>query len=94
MQEYKLQNKINNDKYLYCKVKKGMYGLKQAAILAYKLLVKRLEQDDYVPISLTNGLFKHKTRCTTFALCVDNFGVKYDSEEDLMHLIQTLKKDL
>ena len=94
MQEYKLQNKITKDEYLYCKVKKGMYGFKQAAaILAYKLLVKRLEQDDYIPIPLTNGLFKHRTCRTTFALCVDNFGVKYNSEEDLIHLIQMLKKN-
>ena len=30
---------------------------------------------------------------TTFALCVDDFGVKYDTEEDLQHLIATLKKN-
>ena len=58
---YKLQDKIHQD-YIYCKVKKGMYGLKQAAILAYKLLVKRLRNDGYQPIPMTNGLFKHNSR--------------------------------
>ena len=30
---------IANDNHIYCQVKKGMYGIKQTAILAYKLLV-------------------------------------------------------
>ena len=90
--EYKLEPKIHSDGFVYCKVVKGMYGLKQAAILAYKLLLKRLENDGYVPIPLTNGLFKHKQRKTIFALCVDDFGVKYHSKEDLNHLPLTLKK--
>ena len=33
---YKLQDRLNNDGYVYCEVQLGMYGLKQAAILAYK----------------------------------------------------------
>ena len=69
-----------------------MYGLKQAAILAYKLLLKRLLSDGYQPIPMTSGLFKHKDRKTIFALCVDDFGVKYHSQQDLQHLIETLRK--
>jgi len=30
--------KINKDGYVYCKIKLGMYGLKQAALLAYQQL--------------------------------------------------------
>ena len=88
---YNLQPKISTDNYIYCRVKKGMYGLKQAAILAYKLLVKRLEIDGYYPIPLTNGLFSHRRLSTKFALCVDDFGITYNSEQDLKHLIKTLK---
>ena len=68
-----------------------MYGLKQAAILAYKLLLKRLAQKGYHPIPLTDGLFKHTTRRTIFALCIDDFGIKYHSDDDLQHLQNTLK---
>ena len=89
---YKLHDKIHTDDYIYCKVKKGMYGLKQAAILAYKLLLKCLADDGYHPIPLTSGLFRHKTRKTIFALCVDDFGIKYHNQQDLQHLISTLKK--
>ena len=73
-------------------INKGMYDLKQAAILAYKLLVKRLAKRGYHPLPLTTGLFKHNTRATTFALCVDNFGIKYNKEDDLQHLIDTLQE--
>ena len=89
---YKLHDKIHSDGYIYCRIKKGMYGLKQAAILAYKLLLKRLAQEGYTPIPLTDGLFRHKTRPTIFALCVDDFGIKYHLMEDLLHLQNTLQK--
>ena len=44
---YQLHNKIHFDDFVFCKVKKGLYGLKQAAILAYKLLVKQLAEGGY-----------------------------------------------
>ena len=69
-----------------------MYGLKQAAILAYKLLVQRLEKHGYYAIPLTNGLFAHRSLPTKFALCVDDFGIKYNLEKDLQHLISMLKR--
>ena len=44
-QEIQKQCKTNaliaHDKYIYCKIKRGMYGLKQAARLAYDLIKKR-----------------------------------------------------
>ena len=64
-------------------LKKGLYWLKQAPILAYQLLVKRLEKDRYYPISITNSLFVHKSLPTKFALYVDDFGIKINSKQDL-----------
>ena len=83
---------IDTDGYVHCQINKGMYGLKQAAILAYKLLVKRLAKREYHLIPLTTGLFKHNTGATTFVLCVDDFGIKYNNEDDLQHLIDTLQE--
>ena len=37
-----------------------MYGLKQAAVLAYEKLVRNLAQYDYTPIKGTVILWKHK----------------------------------
>ena len=63
--------------------KKGMYGLKQAAILAYKLLDKCLKANGYTQTPSTNGLLKHQTRKAVFALCIDNFGVKCHNEHTM-----------
>ena len=87
---YNLHDKINQDGYIYCEILLGVYGLKQAAILAYKLIRKRLKPAGYYPINESNGLWRHKTRKTIFALCVDDFGIKYHSKEDAQHLIDAL----
>ena len=88
---YKLHNKINTDGYVYCVIQRGMYGLKQAAILAYQQLVKNLKPFGYHPVDGTTCLWRHQSRPTKFALCVDDFGVKYFSKEDAFHLINALK---
>ena len=90
--QYQLSALINKDGYVYGQINKGMYGLKQAAILAYKQLVGRLKHHGYVPITATNGLWKHITKPTLFALCVDDFGVKYNSMDDLNHLKAALQQ--
>ena len=44
------------------RIKLGMYGLNQAAILAYEQLVKHLNIHGYCPVIGTNAIFYHKTR--------------------------------
>ena len=92
-QLYNINEKINKDGYVYCEILKGMYGLKQAAILAYKKLKGVLGEAGYLQIDNTTGLWKHKTRKTVFALCVDDFGVKYFNKEDMDHLVRTLQQE-
>ena len=58
------------------RIKRGIYGLKQAAILAYKQLVKHLEIHGYYPVIGNNEIFPHKTR-KKFCIFVDDFGIKY-----------------
>eukprot|EP00979_Chaetoceros_neogracilis_P016968 scaffold10166_cov289-Chaetoceros_neogracile.AAC.1 len=88
--EYGIEDKFHNDKILV-RINKGMYGLPQAGRLAYIELIKHLSEHGYVRAGLTPGLFKHVTRPTIFTLFVDDFGVKYNSKEDAMHLIQSLE---
>jgi hypothetical protein len=90
--KYQLDTLVSPDGYVYVKIKKGMYGLKQAAILAYQNLVKLLAPHGYSPCPNTPGLWRHSTRPTKFCLCVDDFGIKYFSRADATHLFQTLKK--
>ena len=69
-----------------------MYGLKQAAILAYENLVSNLSKHGYKPIPHTVGMWKHISRKTVFCLCVDDFGVKYYNVDDANHLLDALRK--
>ena len=85
-QRYKIYDIVSKDDWVYIKIQKGMPGLRQAAILAYKHLKNSLEPYGYKPIPGTVGLWKHDERPTKFCLCVDDFGVKYWSKEDAQHL--------
>ena len=67
-----------------------MPGLKQAAILAYRHLKNSLEPFGYEPIQGTVGLWNYRTKPTKFCLCVDDFGIKYQSKEDADHLCNAI----
>ena len=68
-----------------------MYGLKQAARLAYDDLVKHLSKYGYYPDKICQNIWSHKTRKTKFCLCVDDFGIKFFNESDKQHLCEALK---
>jgi len=53
---YNIDPIIAEDGFVYCEIQRGMYGLKQAAILAYQQLKVNLERHDYYPIPLSDGL--------------------------------------
>ena len=89
--KYTLNDLVFRD-YVYIRINKGMYGLKQAALLAYQQLRKFLEPAGYIPIPNTVGMWKHKTRKTIFCLCVDDFGIKSYNDDDVTHLLTTLKQ--
>ena len=88
--KYHLDNTVAPDGYVYIRIKKGMYGLKQAALLAYQHLKQCLAPHGYAPVVGTVGLWAHETRPTKFCLCVDDFGIKYFSKDDANHLLSSL----
>jgi hypothetical protein len=74
-------------------INKGIYGLAQAGRLAQDRLVALLKDNGYCPISPLNPcIFKHETRDVTFSLVVDDFGVMYEREDDVRHLLDTLRQ--
>jgi hypothetical protein len=81
---------MTQDGHIYIKIKKGMYGLKQAAILAYNHLKTVLAPHGYTPVIGTVGIWKHHTRPTKFCLCVDDFGIKYYTKDDAQHHLDAL----
>ena len=62
-------------------IEKGMYGLKQARIIANQELVKHMAPFGYHPVKHTPGLWVHNSKKTLFSLVVENFCVQYCSTE-------------
>jgi hypothetical protein len=93
IEEYKLRDIATPDGCVIAECRKCVYGLPQAGILANKYLEKRLNEYGYHQSDYTNGLWTHKTRPIQFALCMDDFGVKYVNKEDVEHLKQALTAD-
>ena len=91
--KYHIADKITKDNNVFIRINKGMYGLRQAAVLAYNKLVKHLSKHDYHPIQHTVGLWTHKSRPIKFCLCVDDFEIKYFNPEDAHHLINALNEE-
>jgi hypothetical protein len=83
---------VDNNRYVYIKVRKGMYGLPQARILAQELLEQRLNKHGYFQNKAIPGLWMHPTRPISCTLVVDDFGMKYVGQEHVMHLISILKE--
>ena len=90
-EKYNIVNIIAPDGYVYCRIKRGMYGLKQAARLAYNALVSNLGNHGYRPDKFCPNIWTHDSLQTKFCLCVDDFGVKYTSTQDAYHLIESLQ---
>jgi len=93
IEHYRLGEIVTEDGYVYCEIRKGMYGLPQAGIIAQELLQERLAKVGYHQSKIVPGLWTHKTRNTCFTLVVDNFAIKYTKKEDAQHLIDALEKD-
>ena len=90
--EYDLTSIAHNG-HVYIQIDGGMYGLPQASLLANKQLCKQLAPSGFVQTRHTAGLFTHTSRPITFALIVDDFGVKYEGKDSADFLIATLSRD-
>ncbi|KAI2513563.1 Reverse transcriptase (RNA-dependent DNA polymerase) [Fragilaria crotonensis] len=90
MEHYQLTPLIHNG-HVYVEIRKGMYGLPQAGILANDRLADFLKPHGYSPAPLTPGLWRHASRPIAFTLVVDDFGVKYTRREDAEHLMNSLR---
>ncbi len=93
IKQYNLRELVDNNRYAYCKISKGICGLPQAGIIAQELLAKLLAKHGYHKLKTIPGFWTHKTRPTTFTLVVDDFAIKIMSEDYANHLINILKKD-
>jgi hypothetical protein len=86
IEEYNLRGEACDIGTVIAECRRAVHGLPQAGILANKYLEKRLNDYGYYQSDFTNGLWMHKTRPIQFALCVDDFGVKYINDDNVEHL--------
>ena len=70
IERYSLDKKVDANGYVYVKINKGMYGLKQAAVLAYQHLIANLTKDGYTPIEHTDSYWCYTTvHSRLFSVC-------------------------
>jgi hypothetical protein len=93
IKQYDLQKHVLNG-FVYLEMRRAVWGLPQAGILANKLLRQCLLPHGYYECTNTNmpGLWQRKTRPISFTLVVDDFGVKYVGKEHVDHLIWCIKQ--
>ena len=92
VEQYNLLHHVHN-RYIYLEIRRAVWGLPQAGILANKLLRKRLAPHEYYKCKQTPGLWKHTSQPISFTLVVDDLGVKYTRQEDIDHLIGCIKEN-
>lgn len=83
---YNLGTLAEADGWVYCKIGKAVYGLKESGKLANIQLQKVLSLAGYRPCALTQGLYKHDTRAIVFSFVVDDFDVRYTNNANAEHL--------
>jgi hypothetical protein len=93
IEHYKLREIVTEDGYVYCEIRKGMYGLPQAGIIAQELLQEQLAKVGYHQSQIIPGLWTQKMQNICLTLVVDDFAIKYTKQEDAQHLIDALEKD-
>ena len=64
--QHNLDSILHADGYIYCKINKRTYGLKQAAVLAYIKLSTHLSDSGHHFIIGSMGMWKHKEKKINF----------------------------
>ena len=68
-----------------------MYGLPQAVNISNDKLKQHLEKFGYDSSPITTGLWRNQTRTLQFSLLVGDFGVQYERQADITHILDVLK---
>ena len=80
--EYNLATLVDNQVWIYMRIKKGVYGLKQSGIIANQELAEHMAPFGYHHVQNTTGLWVHDHQKTIISLVVDDFCFQYYSVED------------
>jgi hypothetical protein len=90
IEQYDLKKHALNG-FVHLEMRRAVWGLPQAGILANKRLRRKLAPFVYYKCVNTPGLWYHVLRPISFTLVLDDFGVKYVGKEHADHLIASIK---
>ncbi len=90
IEQYDLKHHTLNGK-VHIELRRAVWGLPQAGILANKQLRWKLAPFGYHECLNTPGLWYCDTPPILFTLVVHNFGIKYINNNNINHLITSLK---
>ena len=91
IKQYNLREKALKG-FVYWEIRKAIYGLPQAGILANKQVKKHLAPAGFYEVAHTPGLWRHKRHPIQFSLIVDDFGIKHVGKEHIDYLLTSLRK--
>ena len=91
IKQYNIREHAKNG-FICLEIRKAIYGLPQAGVLANKLLKACLAPAGYYEVTNTPGLWKHVSRPIAFTLVVDDFGVKYVGKKHADHLVNAFEE--
>ena len=91
IEQYNL-NKHALNGFVHLEMRRAVWGLPQAGILANKQLQCKLAPHRYHKCVIAPGLWYHKSRPISFTLVVNDFGVKCVGKAHAEHLIAIIKK--
>ena len=74
--KYNLEKFVDKTGYVYARINRALYGLKESGRIANEDIVDHLALHGYSESDITVGLFKHESRNISFTLVVDDFGIK------------------
>ena len=86
MEQYALAPLIVNHRVMV-EIRKGVYMLSLVGLLVQKRLNAHLLNFRYYKCEHTPRLYAYKSRKTTFALVIHDFGIKYMRKEDALYLL-------
>jgi hypothetical protein len=90
IEQYDLKKHALNG-FVHLKLRRAVWGLPQAGILANKRLRRKLAPFGYYKCVNTPGLWYHVSCLISFTLVVDDFVIKYVGKEHADHLIASIK---
>ena len=88
--KYDLKNKQIYG-YIYGRLKRGVWGLVQAGIIAHKLLKVHLKSYVCAPANITQGIWTHHYRQINSTLLLDEFGMNSRDKKDVDRIIASLR---